>query len=739
VPAADPAPGRAARLHLAVLVLLCGLAAALGRPVIGAPSTRLFGSVTEDGAVNYWNTWHLGHALSSGQSPFLSEQIFAPMGTNLAFHNHTVLNAALCALLEPLTGPLAAYNLSVLLTFVLCGYGMFLLARRLTGDDLASAVAGLLFAFCTFRVLRSMAHLNIASNQFLPFYVLLLLQGVRSGRWPPLLGAGALLAATGYASYYNLGFALAFSGLYAGYLFVRLLRQRLRPGERRLPFSPAAAAWRLAVIGLVGAALLAPLTWYLSLGATSDTVGFGCHGLTGLGASWSRYGADLLSFVLPMPYHPLIGGLVPAEYYFDGPGRGESAGLFLGCAVLLLAGVGLWLCRGQRRWWLWMGAGLAFLLISLGGALRVGGHELLDTPLARWLSSVPLFGGLWTYSRWSLPGLFCFTVAAAYAMSALRQKLAGAGSGATARWPRVMAALAGLAVACDLGLVLMHIEGSEVKPPAALSMIRDRGGGAVLDLPVAWEYSGQTPAGNLRAVRRYMFNQTVHQRPMVAGFAARGSAEGWRYLRGLPFLSDLITLAETKRPPPPASAARRRIARRVLWLLGVEYVLVHKTELSATTLPLMVQQVQRALGATKFFENEELLALRVPRRPRPPAVLRAGGALPAALLAGWRQVTGGADPHVCASPDGPRPQLLLRADPPGTTQVTLRLRSATGVQVTVLVNGERQQVLEVGRQWQDHALQINGAPWRGGINRLKLEGARGVCLQELRLAPTHTR
>lgn len=107
-PASGPAAPASWRRHAGVIVLFGALAATLGHPVTGHLSTHLYGSVTEDGAINYWNTWHLGHALRLGQSPFLTDQIFYPMGTNLAFHNHTSVNGVICLVLEPLVGPLAS-------------------------------------------------------------------------------------------------------------------------------------------------------------------------------------------------------------------------------------------------------------------------------------------------------------------------------------------------------------------------------------------------------------------------------------------------------------------------------------------------------------------------------------------------------------------------------------------------------------------------------------------------------
>ncbi len=697
--------------HLAVLALLCALTAVLAHPLIWQLDSALYGgSVTEDGAVNYWNTWHFHHAIGQGLGLLTTEQIFHPMGTNLAYHNHMLLNGALCALLRPLAGPLGAYNLSVLLTFVLCGHGMFLLARRLSGDQLAAAVVGLLFAFCAFRVLRSLSHLNIASNQFLLYYALLLLEGLGRGRPRHLLGAGALLALCGYASYYNLAFALALTVLVAlHHVWRRRRGQTDGPGAGQ-------GALRLAVIVGSCAALLAPLIYTMLLGVVSDTPGRGCFSPGDIGGAGSQYGADVLSFFLPLPYNPLVGGLVPAGYYFAGPGRGESCGLFLGCAAILLCGVGVSLCWRDWRWRAWIGAGALFLLVSLGGALRVGGALLLDTPLANLVGAVPFIGGLGTWARWSLPALFCLLVAGAYAMAALRRALATGKS-----WPRALAVLVALAVVCDLSLAGMTVDSRPAPTPRYLAALAAAREGAVLNVPLAWEYRGQTPRGNLGAVRRYMYHQTLHGRPMVDGFSARGTHEGWRYLRRLPLLRRLIRLAESGEGAGPLSPAEAEAARQTLWLLGVRHVLVHRAELSPARVAAAVALIREATNARVLYHGADVVALEL---ALPPARRRLRGvALTAALLAGWQDRP--SRRGVCAEAVGPRPQLLLRLDRRRTRRVKLRLRAAGGLDV--LVNGQRAGGLPVGEGWREVTLDTGG--WLR-INRIALQGEQ-VCLGEI--------
>ena len=65
--------------------------------------------------------------------------------------------------------------------------------------------------------------------------------------------------------------------------------------------------------------------------------------------------------------------------------------------------------------------------------------------------------------------------------------------------------------------------------------------------------------------------------------------------------------------------------------------------------------------------------------------------------------------------------------------VSLRMRAPSPARVALRVNGQPDEILEVSDRWQDHLLRVNVAPWRDGINRLKLIGARGVCLDKIRL------
>jgi hypothetical protein len=85
-------------------------------PAIRFLSQQLIGN-NEDTWIFYWNNWWLGEALSSGQNPFETSYLFYPTGTSLIAHSNSFLSSFLAFLLEPIAGPVAAYNIVLLLVY----------------------------------------------------------------------------------------------------------------------------------------------------------------------------------------------------------------------------------------------------------------------------------------------------------------------------------------------------------------------------------------------------------------------------------------------------------------------------------------------------------------------------------------------------------------------------------------------------------------------------------------------
>jgi hypothetical protein len=146
-------------------------------------------------------------------NPLYTDYLFYPKGVSLAFHDFSLLNSLFSLPLQSLFTLSEIYNLLVLFTFILGGFGCFLLVRYLTGDRLAAFLSGLVFAFWGGR-LYFISHLSLASTQWFPFCVLYLIKTLRENSYRnPVLAAIFLvmnaLSAWYYAIYMTL-FVLLF-------------------------------------------------------------------------------------------------------------------------------------------------------------------------------------------------------------------------------------------------------------------------------------------------------------------------------------------------------------------------------------------------------------------------------------------------------------------------------------------------------------------------------------------------
>ena len=163
---------RTSLLVLAVFVLLTVL--------LTYPLSFHLGDAVEDGQDALLNVWIMawdGHALLSAPGHLFDANIFYPYPRTLAYSEINLSQALLALPVTLLSGnPVLGYNVALFLTFVLSGWGMYLLVRRLTGSDWGGLAAGVIFAFNAYK-LSNFAQIQLVSLYWLPF-ALLCLDGI---------------------------------------------------------------------------------------------------------------------------------------------------------------------------------------------------------------------------------------------------------------------------------------------------------------------------------------------------------------------------------------------------------------------------------------------------------------------------------------------------------------------------------------------------------------------------------
>ncbi len=233
----EPLPARPAVSRYAwVLLAYLGLGLLLTWPMAGHLATHVPGDGIDDPSLA-WNLWWVKHALvDQPQNPFAVTWQFWPVGINLAFYTLTVLNGMLGVPLAAAFGVLPAYNLLLLSSFVLGGFGAYLLSLEFIrrgnkgagkagdGEDgaglrstgllvyLPPFLAGAFYAFASAKLFyAALGQGNIASSQWIPFAALYILRAVRpAGRPRDAVLAAFFIVLQAYAELTYASFLLIF-------------------------------------------------------------------------------------------------------------------------------------------------------------------------------------------------------------------------------------------------------------------------------------------------------------------------------------------------------------------------------------------------------------------------------------------------------------------------------------------------------------------------------------------------
>ncbi len=171
-----------------------------------------------DGWQNYWNLWWVKHALLvEGTNPYFTDLLYAPTGVSLLFHTLNIFNGLWTVPLQLNFGLAVSYNSVVILSFVLAGYGGYLLSlfgltqlkrafstsspSTSSGNEVqrglslskaapdtphslhaAAFVGGLIFTMSPFHFAHLLGHMQVFSLIWPPFYVLWLLRTLSTSR-----------------------------------------------------------------------------------------------------------------------------------------------------------------------------------------------------------------------------------------------------------------------------------------------------------------------------------------------------------------------------------------------------------------------------------------------------------------------------------------------------------------------------------------------------------------------------
>lgn len=230
---------------LAAVALAVSAAVLMTWPLASAPGT--LGRTAHSGDARYaaWNVAWVAHALTTNPSDLYDANIFHPHRNTLAYSEGNIGAGLLAIPVWLVTRNVhAAYNSVLLFSFAASLLTTWLLARRLTGDAWAAAVAAPLFAFCPY-LFSHLTHIQLLMCAGLPLAMLMFHRLVDAPSPSRGLALGLVLALQALScAYYGI-----FAGLMVGYAAVfYAVSRRLRSPRYWTALAIAAAVSMLVVL-----------------------------------------------------------------------------------------------------------------------------------------------------------------------------------------------------------------------------------------------------------------------------------------------------------------------------------------------------------------------------------------------------------------------------------------------------------------------------------------------------------
>ncbi len=531
-----------------VLVLAHGLLPHLG--------DHIFGFTYTDNFYNAWYFWWFKQAIESGQNPAHTHLIYGLLPSVQVFVEFWVADT-LGFLLQQVTGLLSAYNLVILLSFVLSALFMYLLAGEFVGSWLARFSAGFLYSFSTYHFYRATAHIGLASIEWLAFFAWRVVVFYRrpTALNAALAGLGLALAALSDI-YYLAYFAMPFLVLFVVWRLIDDRQWFMQGRHIVLAVLGGAVAIALATPLLAGYVLLDPDIRHALPVANADAV---------------RYSADLLAFFLPGPSNPFLGHQTLSIYSAMRSDQMVEEAVFLGYPALLLSGIALLSRRNRTHGALfWLVVGVCGLVLALGPEPQVAGHTLISLPFYRFLFEWGPLTTLRAPNRLGVLTLTAVSILSAYAIGDVLEHL-------RTNWAKgvfgcVVVGLLGVSLALAAVFSVEFPSMPAQAPPIYSRIARDPSDGLVLELPIVpfapW----------------YSYYQTVHRHPLVNGYVSRFTqrmiASTWtvpylRYLDPIDGVPHGGAMAQGKLPPDPRFRAALR-KRHILYVLLNNWVFTPK-------------------------------------------------------------------------------------------------------------------------------------------------------------------
>lgn len=683
------------RLYIFIMIAYLLLSLIITYPLAMKFTTHNAGSNRDDQLL-MWNLWWVKYALMDLKTnPFYTDYIFYPHQVNLTFHAFTFLNGILSIPLQHMMGIVTIYNLFFILSFVLSGFGGFLLTKYFVKDWKAAFIGGIIFA-----VWRVPLRGNLGATQWMPFYILYLFKTLDStkGHTKYALIAGIMLGFNFLSEYYYFIFMAIFTIVVLVFYIVKKNAGAFKTVKKVCLISLFSIPFILPVMFFVVKVILSGDTRKVPLSLNG-------HNLV-------NSVVDLFGFFSPHPENPIIG-----RFSFSGYFTGLENFAFVGLIVIFFSVFG-WLSarRTDNMASFWLISALVFVILSLGPYPHILGREL-KIPLPFYLFRyIPSFDNLTVPARFHTLTMLHLSVLAGYGMKYILVK---------------RGYLLGLTIPIILleYFIPMSVFKNSI-PPVYEHISRDQKAQSILQIP--FFVRDTFTCMGISADPSIQSYQSVHHKKILNGCISRLGPESifYSYLN-LPVISTISLIQSDFPVRPEYIESDKRLVGEVVNLLGLGYVVIYKS-------PLVViegshQYLKYVMPMQKIYEDENIVVYKVIISK--PDIIKVDIGTETSipyLYRGWinGQKSG---KTTYAWITGKESTLLLNLDSERDYEMLLHMRPHETLKkkaLRVFINDVYLSRLALEEGWKTYSVRLPKDSIKNGINRIKFRPEDTVVTDE---------
>lgn len=568
--------------------------------------SNLIPGVNEDSPTHIWYLWWFRWAFVEGHSPlFKTDWIFHPQIIDRIFDVHTFTNAAISLPFQYLFGVIAASNILFYLNFFLTGLGSFLIAKKVTGSNLAAFIGGLIFVFMPYTWGQMLDnHTNLYTVWFIPFYLLFLIKTLEEKKWVNPILAGLIFGLQALNDLTLTSFMILATILVFVYYLIfipgTILSKPLFQLRLKLSLINGSTISRLVVLGGIFILVFLPL-----LIPTFQAIKAGNSPVSSL-SDQQVWSPNPIDFLTPSGNNPFL-----KQFSHTGKVNAIEGSVYLGITTLVLTLIAIvaFLKRktDRKKLGLWFFLFISFLILSIGPCTQIFGPVThlsfcsgLPLPFV-FFHKLPLIGGIQEPVRMQLYTMMALSIMAAFGIKELLGKI-------NEKLGFALVIIVSLIILTEYYTPLPY---TDLTPPKIYQTIAATPGDfAVLDLPVGWNNqsynTGYSPIGSLQ------YFQAVYHKKAFRATVARIPTQNIYYYLNKPLFK---YLAQPDRRIPDQDDLNVELVKKTFKDMGIKYIVFHKDlydPKKARTPGQSLELIDNVLGAKKVYDDGTVLGYLVP-------------------------------------------------------------------------------------------------------------------------------